>query len=360
VKVLVVDPDEARRAAVGRALRAGGMDVTEAPSGSFALTMLEWNRHDVILSRTRIDDMDGMELCDILRADPATCELRFLLMAEAGEIVPAYTSVGGVDLVLPDGTGASVLAMVVQLMRRDPEPSTSKTVPLAPPSVRPSPPATPPPDAVRPPDGKPGTPVVSPGVAAPFTVKPAPVVAMPPVTMPQHLIDPPVTTTPARAVPRAPAAPATLAVDSTAVNSAPGTAAAPPSPPPSKPAARPATAAVDIPARTFQGSLGVMEMEELVQAIAVGHKTGRLLIVLAGGGGGMIAFQAGRVTHAEFGKRSGTEAFEALVISAHREGTGKFCFIPGDGAALANLPRTISATTEQLLLTIATALDKKG
>ena len=48
VKVLIVDPDPHRAPALAQALVTGGAEVTVAPSGSFALTMLEWNRHDVV------------------------------------------------------------------------------------------------------------------------------------------------------------------------------------------------------------------------------------------------------------------------------------------------------------------------
>ena len=64
----------------------GGAEVTVAPNGSFALTMLEWNRHDVVISRALIDDMGGHELCAILKADPSTRDVRFVLVASADEV----------------------------------------------------------------------------------------------------------------------------------------------------------------------------------------------------------------------------------------------------------------------------------
>jgi hypothetical protein len=110
--------------------------------------------------------------------------------------------------------------------------------------------------------------------------------------------------------------------------------------------------------KTFQGSLGVMEMEELVQAISMGGKSGRLLLVLASGGG-MIVFSSGRVVHAEFGPKSGEPAFAALVSTAHRERAGKFCFIPADGRPPSSAAATISKNTDQLLLSVATAMDEE-
>ena len=66
MKVLIVDPDPHRAPGLAQALVTGGAEVTVAPNGSFALTMLEWNRHDVVISRALIDDMGGHELCAIL------------------------------------------------------------------------------------------------------------------------------------------------------------------------------------------------------------------------------------------------------------------------------------------------------
>ena len=103
MKVLAVDPDLRRASALKDTLTAGGAEVTLASSGSFALTMLEWNRHDVVVSRARIDDMNGHELCAILKSDPGTRDVRFVLVASGDEVTPAETTASGVDLVLPPG-----------------------------------------------------------------------------------------------------------------------------------------------------------------------------------------------------------------------------------------------------------------
>jgi hypothetical protein len=111
-------------------------------------------------------------------------------------------------------------------------------------------------------------------------------------------------------------------------------------------------------ARTFQGSLGVLEIEELTQAIAVGGKSGRLMLVLEDGGG-QIVFESGRVTHAEFAAHTGESAFGALVAAAHRERGGKFCFIPAHPSELHNQPKTIDRGVDQLLLGVVTAMDEE-
>ena len=76
MKILIVDPDVMRVPELKLALATNGVQVTVAPSGSFALTMLEWNRHEVVVSRARIDDMEGHELCAILKSDPGTRDVR--------------------------------------------------------------------------------------------------------------------------------------------------------------------------------------------------------------------------------------------------------------------------------------------
>ena len=114
-----------------------------------------------------------------------------------------------------------------------------------------------------------------------------------------------------------------------------------------------------MPSGTFQGSLGVMDLAELTQAIAMGGKTGRLILALPQGSG-VIAFEAGRVVHAEYRGTVGEAAFAALLTAAHGESTGRFCFLPSGPGDKPNPDRTIDKSVDQLLLSIATAIDEKG
>lgn len=326
MKILVVDPDAARAAQLQKLLVASAAEVSVARNGSFALTMLEWNKQDIIVSRARIDDMDGHELCSMVRSDPSTKEVRFVLIASVEEAAGAETGAAGIDLVLPSSmTGSTIVPLVVRLARHDlggtPAPDLPNALLAA---------AAP---YVRTPAAAPVSPVTP--VAVPV---PRPPVAPPPIAPPAPVAPPPVAPPPV-------AAPAPSRV---AANGGGGNVRL------SDLDAVGAEGAV----KTFQGSLGVMEMEELVQAISMGGKTGRLLLVLSAGGG-MIVFNSGRVVHAEFGPKTGEPAFEALVSTAHRERAGKFCFIPSDGRSSANGSTTISKSTDQLLLSVATAMDEE-
>jgi CheY-like chemotaxis protein len=99
-KVLLVDGETERSRTMAEALGAAGFGVAEAASASVALTTLEWNRPDVVVSQEDVPELDGYELCSIIRSDPSTKALPFLLLTSpAGPPAGAPTR-AGVDLVL--------------------------------------------------------------------------------------------------------------------------------------------------------------------------------------------------------------------------------------------------------------------
>src|SRR3989449_10067961 len=79
----------------------------------------------------------------------------------------------------------------------------------------------------------------------------------------------------------------------------------------------------------------------------------RSLVLVLATGGGLVVFESGRVTHAEFGGLGGEPAFSALVAASHRERGGKFCFIPVHPNELRTQPKTIARPADQLLLDAA-------
>jgi CheY-like chemotaxis protein len=361
MKALLVDPNEQRATALARALESSGAEVTVAPSASFALTMLEWNKQDVIVSRARLGDMDGHELCAIVRSDPSTKDVRFVLVVGPGENAPSQTAAAGVDLLLPDALSHStVVTRVVQVVRR---PLDSTTPTVAPAASTPSLVFTPPPLAPRQPVSPPAPP--RPIAPPPQVIAPAepvlPPIAPPPIAPPP--IAPPPIAPPPIAPPPTFSAPPPVATPPPIETPTPIPPPAPAAAPPAPVAAGPTMVGLDTVgtnggARTFQGALGVLEIEELTQAIAVGGKTGRLVLVLSTGGG-LVVFETGRVTHAEFGGQAGETAFSTLVAASHRERGGKFCFIPVHPNDLRGQPKTIDRAVDQLLLDVARAIDEE-
>jgi len=348
MKALLVDPDPQRAPVLAAALDAGGAEVSVAPSASFALTMLEWNKQDVIISRARLGDMEGHELCAIVRSDPSTKDVRFVLVVGNGEAAPAQAAVAGVDLVLPDAlSSATIVTRVVQLVRRQMDATAAAAA-----SVTTSA-ATAPPRTIAPP---PPRPVAPPSIAPPplKPVAPPPRIAPPPLkpVAPPPPIAPPLPRPVAPPLPSRPVAPAP------AVEPTPVAASAAPAAMPTPSMAGLEAVGTNGGTRTFQGALGVLEIEELTQAIAVGGKTGRLVLVLTTGGG-LVVFESGRVTHAEYGGQAGEPAFGALVAASHRERGGKFCFIPVHPNELRSQPKTIVRPVDQLLLDVARSMDEE-
>ena len=337
MKVLIVDPETARAATVAEALTTSGAQPTVAPSALFALTMLERNQQDVIVSRASVGDMDGQELCAFVRADPSTVGVRFVLIASG--VTQAQMSQIGIDLVIPDGLiGPAIATRVMHLMRREPEPAAPLPAIAAPVPAVTSPPVAAPPIPLTP---IPLLPVTkTPEPPASVVTAPAPVVAPPPVPAPP----PPLVPTP------------------------PSGAAAPPAPgsnpflkkaaPPPPPLTELEAVGMNGATRTFQGALGSLALADLAQAIVKGGKTGRLLLVLSTGGG-MIAFDGGRVVHAEVGNTTGETAFQSLVAASHGDSGGKFCFIPSAPRDLANVPKTITRSVAELLAGAAQATNEE-
>jgi CheY-like chemotaxis protein len=109
----------------------------------------------------------------------------------------------------------------------------------------------------------------------------------------------------------------------------------------------------------FAGSLDVIDLAEVTQAIALGRKTGRLEVSLAAGAA-TIVFDNGRVVHAESSGRVGEPAFATIISASQREPDARFRFSRMDHADISSEPRTITRTVEQVLLDIAVGIDEGG
>jgi CheY-like chemotaxis protein len=247
-RVILIDPDHTALAAMQGALAEVGVDdILAVTSGSFALTMLERNRPDLIVSRAGVPDIDGYELCAIVRADPLMTGVRFLLLASPGDEAAASMLEDKPDQTLAgDLPLSAIVAEVLVLLER-------------------------------------------------------------------------------------------------------GTAALAPTPAPAAPAPLDA-------AHGLRGSLSVMELPDITQAIALGVKTGQLVVTLSSGHGS-IFFDRGKVVHAEFFGLIGETAFAALLVAAHGEATGSFVFNPLE-TPTANGVKTIHRDLKQLLLSAAAGIDE--
>ncbi len=266
-RVLLVDSRAAQREMVANALTIAGYEVATAPSGAAAMSMLEWESPDVIVSSAKVQDMDGYELFVQVRKDPATMETPFLLLAGRDRPTALAAAEAGVNIVL---TGDVPLDVVVSRVS----------------------------DLVE------GADDVATG---------APIRRL------------------ESAGARRRAEPLWAAVEASGTT---------------------------VPA-SLQGSLDVMDLPEVTQAISLGAKTGWLTVSLGAGEGAMV-FEVGRLVHANFAGKTGEEAFALLIQASHRERHAGFRFSQAARAELGRIPRTIARSVDQLLLSIAAGIDEGG
>jgi CheY-like chemotaxis protein len=100
-RVLLLDADAVRHAAVEAALIAAGHEVQGASSAAFALTMLERERPDVIVSRAELPDMFAYELCAIVRSDPMTSAIPFIVLTDRAPGTPDAVAQAVAEVPLP-------------------------------------------------------------------------------------------------------------------------------------------------------------------------------------------------------------------------------------------------------------------
>jgi CheY-like chemotaxis protein len=298
-KILLIEPDPDRAAALAAALGGGGgAEVRIAPDGFYALTMMERERPDLVIAGGCQGGIGVGELGAIVRSDPSLAGVRLALYTDPAA-PPADLNGGGIfDLVLDAAAPAPVLAASLRRLAGMPA-------------------ATPPP--------------ATPGAARP---------AVPPTA------------------PSPPASGfATAELPSPAIGAArPGPAA--PAPPPPAPSAPPAP---DLPrarpAPDLSGSLGVLDLMELSQAFSLASKTG-LLLLDCPRGEGCIYFELGKVIHAAIRERTGREAFSEILQATLREANIAFRFAPREPRELAAVPRSIDLTVQHLLLSFAVDFDE--
>jgi len=117
-RVLIVDGDPGKLSVLEAALTHAAYQVTSATSASFALTTLERDRPDLIVSGNRTEDMDGVEFCSIIRSDPATHDIPFLLLSGPKRPTPWAVAQAGVDMLLAgDFVVSAVLDRIAKLLR---------------------------------------------------------------------------------------------------------------------------------------------------------------------------------------------------------------------------------------------------
>lgn len=85
-KILVVDDERILRMVVKRQLEFQGYQVRDASSGSEALSTIEEDLPDVIVSDVMMPEMDGLEFCRCLRSTKEGQLVPFIFLSSKGEL----------------------------------------------------------------------------------------------------------------------------------------------------------------------------------------------------------------------------------------------------------------------------------
>jgi CheY-like chemotaxis protein len=78
-RLLVVDDDATLRDLLRVHLQAAGYSVTVAPDAAEAIRAVLAEKPDLIISDINMPYMDGLELLEVLRADPATADIPLMV-----------------------------------------------------------------------------------------------------------------------------------------------------------------------------------------------------------------------------------------------------------------------------------------
>jgi CheY-like chemotaxis protein len=99
--VLIIDDEIHIRRLTARVLEMAGYHVLEAASGTQALRLIEKTRPDVITCDIAMPGMDGFEVLQALKTQPATAEIPVIMLTAIGEEKNAdqATALGAADYI---------------------------------------------------------------------------------------------------------------------------------------------------------------------------------------------------------------------------------------------------------------------
>ncbi|MHB9864181.1 response regulator transcription factor [Streptomyces sp. YIM S03343] len=117
-RVLVVDDEPSIRDAVATALRYEGFDVDEAATGRSALESATGHPPDVVILDLMLPDVDGIQVCRMLREAGQDCHVLFLTARNNVANKVTGLGAGGDDYITKPFSLAEIVARANAVMRR--------------------------------------------------------------------------------------------------------------------------------------------------------------------------------------------------------------------------------------------------
>ena len=125
-KILVVDDEPDVVELVEFNLKAAGFTVTSAENGREALTTAQATRPDLIVLDVMLPEMDGLEVCKLLRRDPVTAATPIIMLTARAEEVDRVLGLelGADDYLTKPFSPRELVLRVKGLLRRGQTPET--------------------------------------------------------------------------------------------------------------------------------------------------------------------------------------------------------------------------------------------
>ncbi|MCL6431083.1 MAG: response regulator [Anaerolineae bacterium] len=119
-KILIVDDDPHALRLVSYAFEAEGYQVAVASSGAEALARLASERPDLVVLDVMMPDMSGLEVCQRIRANPATARLPILMLSARGLVADRVSGLrsGADDYLAKPADTSELLARAEALLAR--------------------------------------------------------------------------------------------------------------------------------------------------------------------------------------------------------------------------------------------------
>jgi two-component system phosphate regulon response regulator PhoB len=120
VRVLVVDDEPDIVELVRYHLEKAGIECVHAAEGGIALRLVREHRPDAVILDLMLPGLSGLEVCRLLRRDPATARLPIIMLTARGEEVDRVVGleVGADDYVVKPFSPRELVARVGALLRR--------------------------------------------------------------------------------------------------------------------------------------------------------------------------------------------------------------------------------------------------
>jgi two-component system, OmpR family, response regulator MtrA len=128
-RILVVDDDEALSEMIGIVLRNDGFEPTFCADGSQALEMFRSSRPDLVLLDLMLPGMDGIEVCQAIRAESDTPIVMLTAKADTSDVVRGLEA--GADDYVPKPFKPAELVARVRARLREGDTRAPETLKIA-------------------------------------------------------------------------------------------------------------------------------------------------------------------------------------------------------------------------------------